>query len=909
MGLAREAIPNDAFGDVVWFGNVEFLALGSFTTGQILWFDTVNGGLTATEPATNKIQIAAVQKASSTPSATNGILLVRIKYVSRDIDEIDGLTDALSELNDKIEVDEITTHTQTESIKTVPVGTLESTVDNFEADGLTLVNSVVNGDFSNGTTSWTTNDGTLSVSSGNLLLSGSTTQFPRIIQNVNFKSGDIYFAYAKVKNSTTTSLEGVISFRYASGAVATTPKVLTQNIFIEHFGKLTLANDVNSIWLTNYQTGVLSSTLELDGNAGVFAINMTALGIASYTEAQMLDLVRSGYFDGIANVEKPSVTAVGKNLFDKNSNIVFGSFLDTSGNIINNSLYFYQSSYTPIKSNETYKASVSFSVNIYDSSFNWIAWYSGASAITMPSNASYVRFSDGIDRLEIYQFELGSTATTYEPYKSSTLTIDTELRSLPNGVRDRVYEQNGEVWLDKRVEERVLQASDVTVVLNADDITRVTVQLPSDSELPNFERVLVDGYGYVSPADIIANIGKWTIDNSTLKRLRFYFPLNTTLAAAQAALAGTVIQYQLATPQLINLTQQGKISGELIAFENGTIYNTSDTFHADISFDVASNRSAQISGLLESASYQAKQIENKADLIHTHPISDVVNLQTALNTVGQVAGFNTKLGFEALNNVTAGDRFNTAVGYQSLRVNTTGINNTAQGLSSLGDNTTGNSNTANGASALRGNTSGGNNTAQGVNSGRFIANGSTVNATGGNSVFIGADTKALADNQTNQIVIGHNATGIGSNTVTLGNDSIVTTALKGNVGIGTTSPGSKLELRQSVDTLNGGLIVRDTVGGSTGRAYVSGTSFFLGQGANTNLVLTSAGNVGINTTNPTERLDVVGNIKASGSVTSATVSATTSVTTPSVVATSTVKIGAWTLSQNGTSGSLDFVVV
>ena len=95
MGLAREAIPNNAFGDVVWFGNVEFLALGSFTTGQILWFDTVNGGLTATEPATNKIQIAAVQKASSNPSATNGILLVRIKYVSRDIDEVDGLTDAL----------------------------------------------------------------------------------------------------------------------------------------------------------------------------------------------------------------------------------------------------------------------------------------------------------------------------------------------------------------------------------------------------------------------------------------------------------------------------------------------------------------------------------------------------------------------------------------------------------------------------------------------------------------------------------------------------------------------------------------------------------------------------------------------------------------------------------------------
>jgi hypothetical protein len=39
--------------------------------------------------------------------------------------------------------------------------------------------------------------------------------------------------------------------------------------------------------------------MEVDGNAGVFAINMTALGIESYTEAQMLSLVRQGYFEGM----------------------------------------------------------------------------------------------------------------------------------------------------------------------------------------------------------------------------------------------------------------------------------------------------------------------------------------------------------------------------------------------------------------------------------------------------------------------------------------------------------------------------------------------------------------------------------------------------------------------------------
>jgi hypothetical protein len=190
------------------------------------------------------------------------------------------------------------------------------------------------------------------------------------------------------------------------------------------------------------------------------------------------------------------------------------------------------------------------------------------------------------------------------------------------------------------------------------------------------------------------------------------------------------------------------------------------------------------------------------DFAHTHIIADVSNLQTALDTVGQVDGFSTKLGFEASNNLTVGNRFSTALGYRALFSNTIGVSNIGIGFEALFSNTTGSGNLG-----------------QGFQAGRFIANGSTANQTGSNSIFIGAETKALANGQTNQIVIGNGTTGNGSNTATIGNDSITATYLKGAV------------------------------------------------------------------------------------------SATTSVTTPSVVATSTVKIGSWTLSQNGTSGSLDFVVV
>jgi hypothetical protein len=145
--------------------------------------------------------------------------------------------------------------------------------------------------------------------------------------------------------------------------------------------------------------------------------------------------------------------------------------------------------------------------------------------------------------------------------------------------------------------------------------------------------------------------------------------------------------------------------------------------------------------------------------------------------------YNTGVGHQSLHNTTTGN-YNTAIGQSSLYTNTTGSQNTAIGLNALLYNTTGGSNVALGVDAFQHNTTGGSNTAIGYNAGSHITNGSTPNTTASNSVFIGRDSKAKADGESNQIVIGYNAIGNGSNTVTLGNTSTTANYFTGSINGG-----------------------------------------------------------------------------------------------------------------------------
>ena len=102
-------------------------------------------------------------------------------------------------------------------------------------------------------------------------------------------------------------------------------------------------------------------------------------------------------------------------------------------------------------------------------------------------------------------------------------------------------------------------------------------------------------------------------------------------------------------------------------------------------------------------------------------------------------------------------------------------------------------------------------------------------------------------------------------------------ATTGNVGIGTSEPETRLEVQDSANVF----IQAESTSNHAGSYYknsdgfwglfvqpASGNFFIKDENARLDVVLIekTSGNVGIGTTAPTERLDVVGNIKASGAI-------------------------------------------
>jgi hypothetical protein len=224
-------------------------------------------------------------------------------------------------------------------------------------------------------------------------------------------------------------------------------------------------------------------------------------------------------------------------------------------------------------------------------------------------------------------------------------------------------------------------------------------------------------------------------------------------------------------------------TNSLVVDESGNIYNGDTSYNTKFGYQALYN------------SYQSYELFNSYNTVVGYQAA----YKTGLLPQDFVARHNTVVGYQSLYNNIDGEfnvaigacslyktttSGNSAIGYYSLYNNINGFSNTAVGSQTLQYNTDGQNNTAIGYQSLSNNTIGSYNIAIGAGSGLTSIIGSP-NINSNNSIFIGYNSKSFGTSSTNEIVIGATAIGNGSNTVSLGNDNIAKTYLKGNIQLPT----------------------------------------------------------------------------------------------------------------------------
>ena len=231
----------------------------------------------------------------------------------------------------------------------------------------------------------------------------------------------------------------------------------------------------------------------------------------------------------------------------------------------------------------------------------------------------------------------------------------------------------------------------------------------------------------------------------------------------------------------------------------------------------------------------------------------VGNLSLAENTTG---AFNSAFGTHALARNSTGAE-NTAFGAFTLEGNTTGPMNTAFGSMALRSNTTGQSNTAVGRYALASNSTGSSNEAIGLQSLYQNTTGSGNTALGNNALrsnSVANSNTAIGNGSMFSNTTGQSNTALGASTLpqnTTGNFNVAV----GGTALQTNTTGSyNVAVGHFADVLSGNLTNAIAIGYNA-KVATSNSMVLGGTGAN-------ALNVGIGIASPTERLEVVGRVKA-----------------------------------------------
>ena len=426
-------------------------------------------------------------------------------------------------------------------------------------------------------------EATCNYNTGEITLNGTATGNSFIAFNVDFKVGDII----SIANNNPTTNSNVATRLLNSVTNNTTSAGANCSVVNNSKSGTTLTEDMNRFQI-RIASGVTLSNFILKPMVEKGNTNHTwepyCGGIPSPNPSYPQDI------NVVTGTQE--VKICGKNLLDKNT-ITSGYRITNQGELTQQTGY-YSSDFIQVIPNTQYTKNsptadgyhkFAFYSSNNESSF---ISYSNTNTSTTPQNCKYLRICGLLTELDTTQLEVGSSATTYTPYTSTTHTLhlgSLELCKIGN-YQDYIYKDNGK-WYKYGTIDKVTLLSSMCTSVTASASYGTLCYLNFNGKVDNSNICAMSdkfvGVSYDNRTSIPTGYRIFTSDGSGVVTIRF--PNNSdidTLQEVKDFLDNNVTKcyYVLGTPTSTEITDTTLIN-ELEELYN--IYSYSGTTNISIS--------------------------------------------------------------------------------------------------------------------------------------------------------------------------------------------------------------------------------------------------------------------------------------------------------------------------------------
>ena len=166
------------------------------------------------------------------------------------------------------------------------------------------------------------------------------------------------------------------------------------------------------------------------------------------------------YFEGVKSVgeDEGYIDVFSSNSITENSSYIKGYGLNSGDNSLYKNNERNVLDYTKVKPNTTYKTNhkAVYVLNFFDKDKNYLGFINSATRFTTPENCYYITAS-----INTNYGDKVSIVESKEEFKESNfrINLDEPLRSLPNGVKDRIIKKDGKWVIERNIGSIILDGN------------------------------------------------------------------------------------------------------------------------------------------------------------------------------------------------------------------------------------------------------------------------------------------------------------------------------------------------------------------------------------------------------------------------------------------------------------------